>query len=1240
MPETGPLTRSTDKQFEKLFAMMAGLEQKMEAGQEEMRVAQAGLEQKMEARREEMRSGQERTEKRQEEMKGLIDEVKGEVQRKIEEVEEKVQMKIEDVKSEVKGKFEEVEHKVQGKIGDIERRLSELEVRPFSFSASPEFMHSRPTIKSLTFDAQTSWTVFKTQFDVVSSTNGWTDFVKASQLVASLRGSAAEILQGIPADKLTDLTTIEKALESRFGDSHLTQFYRTELKTRRQKPGESLQELAADVERLMSLAYAECPLDVRDSLAAQYFLDAIRDEDTQHSTRLMDAKDLKSSLAYGMKYEAARTVSKTSRHVRSIQTEDHMSGERDDKFEFFFNTLEKLLNSSLAGKKNTSRRNSNVTCWKCNKKGHVQRECQAITSNQENTYGCLAGRRLPSLNKAPEEGLRVSSLSGKKNGLYLEGSICGIQCLMLVDTGANVTLLRTDLAQKLKEQLIYTGPNISLKTATGEKTEIRGKLNAFIEYLEKNEIRTGGEKIPLFSASVQHLKSCSVLVKKRTTIPARSECLIQGVTEVSEQFRYAVTDFPSHVSQKGVLVAAALVDLEREAIPVRVPNLNNKAKILDEGAVIATCEPVVDIVVRPQEFSGEQHLPSSLENLEILDEGQRTAVRKLLKEFQNLFSTCDADVGRCNMTQHRINTGDHPPIKQYPRRLPLARKEEVDNLVKEMVDNGIIEESSGPWTSLIVLVKKKDGSTRFCVDYRKLNKITKKNSYPLPRIDDTLDALNGSQWFTTLDLKSGYWQVEIRPEDRGKTAFTTGQGLRQFKVMPFGLCNSPATFERLMETVLCGLSSEACLVHLDDIIIVGRTFEEHLNNLRKVFQRLQKANLKLNPKKCRFFQREVAYLGHVISAKGVKTDSEKIKAVVDWPRPDKIHDLRSFLGLCTYYRRFVKNFSTIARPLHKLTEAKSNFNWTDECEKSFNSLKQALTSSPILTYPRTDKDFILNTDASNEGIGAVLSQNTGNEERVIAYFSKSLGKPERNYCVTRKELPAIVISIEHFHHYLYGRKFLLRTDHASLRWLLNFKEPEGQIARWIQRLQEYDFEIQHRKGTSHGNADALSRRPCKESCKQCTNAEKKFGMERDISVKVLTTTTVDPWSSCEIQKAQLEDPAIKPILEKKLNSADRPSWQEIAQESPATKRYWALWDSLHLKDGVLYRNWESDDGNSCRWQLILPKSRIPEVLRETHDNASGGHFGVMKTLSKTRERFYWYRLRADVENWCRECHAC
>ncbi|GBM75424.1 hypothetical protein AVEN_73366-1 [Araneus ventricosus] len=364
-----------------LLALLAEMKKSMEKGQEEMKKGQEEMKNEIQSHveskvgeiKDHVNSCIEKIEEDVQSVKREIGEVKGEVERKIEEVEDKVQ-----------GKIEEVKEKVQVKIGDLEKRLRELEDRPINFPANPDLTYSRPTVKSLTFDGQTSWTVFKTQFDVVSSANGWNNRVKASQLVASLRGSAAEVLQGIPSDKLTDLMTIENALEARFGDSHLTQFYRTELKTRRQKPGESLQVLAADVERLMSLAYAECPQDVRDSLAAQYFVDAIRDEDTQHATRLMDAKDLKSALAYSMKYEAAKTVSKTSRNVRSIEVEDSTGKEKDEKFDCLLKTLEKLLNSHVAGKRNIPRRNPNVTCWKCNKKGHVQRECQTISPNQEN----------------------------------------------------------------------------------------------------------------------------------------------------------------------------------------------------------------------------------------------------------------------------------------------------------------------------------------------------------------------------------------------------------------------------------------------------------------------------------------------------------------------------------------------------------------------------------------------------------------------------------------------------------------------------------------------------------------------------------------------------------------------------------------------------------------------------------------------------------------------------------------
>ncbi|GFS97609.1 retrovirus-related Pol polyprotein from transposon 17.6 [Trichonephila clavipes] len=426
-----------------------------------------------------------------------------------------------------------------------------------------------------------------------------------------------------------------------------------------------------------------------------------------------------------------------------------------------------------------------------------------------------------------------------------------------------------------------------------------------------------------------------------------------------------------------------------------------------------TIPPRTEIIVPG--YIGNDLTPDLLENAELSPE-QKSSAERLFQEFEDVFSRNSSDIGHTTVTQHRIDTADHPPIKQHPRRLPFAKQEEVGTLLREMQENDIIEPSSSPWASPIVLVRKKDGSTRFCVDYRKLNDVTKKDSYPLPRIDDTLDTLSGHKWFSTLDLKSGYWQVEIHPEDREKQHSLPAKDYGSSKVMPFGLCNAPATFERLMETVLKGLTFEACLIYLDDVIIGGRTFEEHLQNIRKVLSKLRDANLKLNPSKCKFFQKEVNYLGHIISAEGVRTDPEKSVRRKELKRPENL---------------------------------------------------QALTSSPILIYPQPDKPFILDTDASNESVGAVLSQEIDGQERVVAYWSKSLSKPERNYCVTRKELLAIVKAIEHFHHYLYGQKFLLRTDHASLTWLMNFRNTEGQVARWIQRLNEYYFDIRHRKGSSH-----------------------------------------------------------------------------------------------------------------------------------------------------------------------------
>lgn len=384
-----------------------------------------------------------------------------------------------------------------------------------------------------------------------------------------------------------------------------------------------------------------------------------------------------------------------------------------------------------------------------------------------------------------------------------------------------------------------------------------------------------------------------------------------------------------------------------------------------------------------------------------------------------------------------------------------------------------------------MLAKKKDGSLRICINYRQLNDRTRKDSYPLPRIDECLDALSGSGWFTTLDLRSGYYQVAMNPEDADKTAFVTRRGTFRWKVMPFGLCNAPATFQRLMDIVLSGLNFEVCLVYLDDVIIFSRTPEQHLERMSQVLQRLRDAGLKLKPRKCHLLRRTVAFLGHVVTPEGIAVDPAKVQEVANWPTPQRLRDVRAFVGLCAYYRKFVRGFSLIAAPLFALTRKDQLFAWTDDCQEAFDKLKVALTTAPVLSLPVDDAVYLLDCDASDEGIGAVLSQRLDGQERVIAYDSRLLTKPERKYCIARKELLAVVYFTKSYRQYLLGRHFVLRTDHAALQWLQRKPEPIGQQRRWLERLAEFDFEIIHRPGRQDGNADALSRKPCKQFSERC-----------------------------------------------------------------------------------------------------------------------------------------------------------
>ena len=505
-----------------------------------------------------------------------------------------------------------------------------------------------------------------------------------------------------------------------------------------------------------------------------------------------------------------------------------------------------------------------------------------------------------------------------------------------------------------------------------------------------------------------------------------------------------------------------------------------------------------------QEESGDAIVPRHLQALyaatlqEIGSGEQSKKLAKFLDQHQHVFAKNPEDLGRTSVVQHHIDTGDHPPIKQRPRRIPIHKREIVEQEIQKMLAKGVIEPCDGPWSSPIVLVAKKDGSARVCVDFRQLNSVTKKTAYPLVRIEDNLDALQGAKWYSTLDLLAGFWQVEVAPQDREKTAFSVGgAGLWSYTTMPMGLCGAPGTFQRLMEHVLAGLQWNIALLYLDDIIVFSQTFDQHLQRLGMVLTRLQEAGLKLKPSKCVLLKKRVEFLGHIVSEQGVEVDPKKVDKVKEWPVPENLTQVRSFLGLCAYYRRFIPDFSKVAKPLTMLSEKDVSFSWQEPQQKAFEHLKRLLTSTPVLAYPKEGCPYILDTDASNVGIGAVLSQVQNGEERVIAYASKTLNRAQRNYCVTRRELLAIVEFVRYFHHYLYGAPFLVRTDHAALYWLLRKNEPDGQMARWLETLQVYDMKVEHRPGKKHGNADAMSR--CQHGCRDTDNVTVQPGTQATLT---------------------------------------------------------------------------------------------------------------------------------------------
>ncbi|KAK8756781.1 hypothetical protein V5799_000517 [Amblyomma americanum] len=679
---------------------------------------------------------------------------------------------------------------------------------------------------------------------------------------------------------------------------------------------------------------------------------------------------------------------------------------------------------------------------------------------------------------------------------------------------------------------------------------------------------------------------------------------------------YIITPVPDVPFTRSVALAHTVVTMSANQASLPVLNFASYVQPLPQGMSLATLCPAAECVVSavrsvpPSSNCRDSDVPPPDEYAKMIAAdllpGQAHDLRYLLSSFRDIFDFDDRPLVRTSVVTHRINTGDAAPIHRRPYRVSSTERTIIQQEVDKMLSKDIIEPSSSPWASPVVLVKKKDGSWRFCVDYRHLNNITKKDVYPLPRIDDALDCLHGAKFFSSIDLRSGYWQISVDDNDREKTAFVTPDGLYQFKVMPFGLCNAPATFERMMDSLLRDFKWSTCLCYLDDVVVFSPTFTTHLERLASILSVFRRAGLQLNSSKCQFGRRQLTILGHLVDASGVRPDPVKVKAVKDFPIPQSSTDVRSFVGLCSYFRRFIKNFAGTARPLTDLLKKDTPFTWGPAQEEAFSSLVDLLTSPPILAHFDPSAPTEVRTDACGYGIGAVLAQRHQGQERVIAYASRLLSTAERNYSITERECLALVWAVAKFRPYLFGRPFSVVTDHHALCWLSSLKDPTGRLGRWTLRLQEYSYTVHYKSGRLHQDADCLSRHP----------VEPPDPGDNDLGPCLFAISDL-----VNIADEQRQDSSLR-ILIDRLNCASRdPSLQLFV-----------------IQDGVLYRRNLRPDGPPLL--LVVPQRLRSSVLAELHDLPTAGHLGVSRTYDRVRRRFFWPGLYRSVRRYVASCDLC
>lgn len=683
----------------------------------------------------------------------------------------------------------------------------------------------------------------------------------------------------------------------------------------------------------------------------------------------------------------------------------------------------------------------------------------------------------------------------------------------------------------------------------------------------------------------------------------------------------------------GLFLGRCLVEIIENEGGVYIQNLEDEEKILPRNMVVAIGhsfnddDDAIELISQLDVHKKAQPpdkmtvlTDEQIDKLKInpdLPKEERDKLVKLLKEYSDVFAWSHAQLGETDILKFKIDTQGANPISSPPYRCSAFERDEIKRQVNEFLLAGLITESNSAWASPAILVKKKNNTYRLCIDYRKLNKVIRKDVYPLARIDDILDSLRNATVFSGLDCFSGYYGIAVEEESRDVTAFVTPDGLFQWNVMPFGLSSAPSAFQRVMNIAFNNLLRNSVLIYLDDLVTFGHNFDNHLENLEKVLNRLRKHNIRLQPSKCYFAVSSLKLLGHIVSSDGIRVDHDKTKAMAEMPRPTTVKETRRFVGAANYFRRFIQNFSLLARPLVKLWKKDMKFMWGNEQETAWLTLRDKLVNAPVLTHHDPDLPQVIHTDASpNSGISAILMQvEPDGIERPVAYASRTLSKAESNYSASHAECLALCYAVRVFRPYIYGKPFTVKTDSHSLCFLKSVKDPTGRLMKFALKLQPYEYTIAYKAGKLHAHADALSR--------SCVDKGTPEDEEEDNEIP-MTTILFNQLRTVDISAMQATDPTLVKIVDRLANTQKRSK-----REQKRLKNY-------HLKDGILYRQTSLD----VEPLLAVPRDLRSILFNELHDNPTAGHLGFKKTFARFQKGFWWPKMATDIMAYCLSCPDC